>query len=227
MASKCYIDELCTPYFSEIGDGFKSKFKRGQLFWAPVAYAPEDLQFWRPQMEETNTSAHYFFISRSTKNAFKKDKPLVDPKLEIDEEFLVVRAKMRPIILVTPTPYEIDIKPVRGGGKINRNNCLVAPLYSIYDSEGLEKYPTAFIDRIRKLEFPNLFFIPQKEPIKHSICRLDSLLSITWTKLEAIDLMLGEETLKLFFQQLDFFLTDKYIEEQDYHYYRKELQVEV
>ena len=78
-----------------------------------------------------------------------------------------------------------------------------------------------FIDRIRKLEFPHLFFIPENKlkGFRNSICRLDRLQACSANQMEAIDLKLSKEVLDVFKGQIEFFMTERYAD--DYQVYRE------
>jgi hypothetical protein len=162
-------------------------------------------------------------ISPSPNDAFNRNTPLYSPKLEINEEFPIIRSKKRPVILIAPVPEKIDIRDIRRGGKINLNLCIVAPLYSVVDKDGKAKYPDKFLDRVRKLEFPNIFFVPKKssEGIRESICRLDRFQGCFHNQMRPLNLCLDDEVLKVFKGQIEFYLTERYGD--DYEVYRESL----
>ena len=217
-----FFDETVDSFFEEIGSGYRGAFERGQMFWTHVSYHKENLQFWRPKnYDETKTYASEFVITSSTRDAFSRQTPLYTPKLEIDEEFVVITAKRRPAILISPVPEKVEISEIRGGGKINLNLCLIAPLYSVEDIDGKAKYRMKFIDRMRKLEFPHLFFTPENnlKGLRNSICRLDRLQASFANQMEAIDLKLSKDVLNVFKGQTEFFMTERYAD--DYKVYRE------
>ena len=217
-----FLDEILTPFFTKLDDTFRSSFLRGQIYWSPCYYAHDNLEFWRPADydEETKTYADRFSISTSTADAFRRRAPLYAPKLEVDEEFIVTRAKRRPVILLTHPPDSIGIAPVRSKDKLHRNLCLATPLYSVVTADGTAKYPTEFINRVRKLEYPNLFFVPaQGGHLRHSICRLESMQAVCPSHLEATDLRLSDDVLKVFLGQANYYMTGNY--EGDYQTYRE------
>lgn len=224
--SDTFIDEIFNPFYSNIDAAYLSTFIRGQVFWTHYSYTNENLEFWRPREydSETKTSASSFIIDTSTSDAFRRKTPLVAPKLEIDEEFVVTRAKRRPVILISPPPEKIDIRPVRSGSKykIHRNLCIVAPLYSVVDANGKSTYPNELIDRTRKMEYPNLFFLPGEGRLRHSFCRLESIQAIYKTRLEATEMRLSEEVSKVFFGQVEFFMTGS-SKDDEYSFYREEI----
>jgi hypothetical protein len=217
-----FIDEVFVDFFDSIGSNFRQSFQVGQFFWTHVYFAEEQLQFWRPKdYDETETSASEFCIHASYRDAFNRSRPLVVPQLKVDEEFIVVRAKKRPVILLSPVPGKIDIRGIRRGGKINKNQCVVAPLFSVHDAEGNAKYPIDYVDRVRRMEFPNLFFVPEKpvRGIRHSICHLDCLQTSFPNHLDPLDLCLSSDVLQVLKGQLRLFLTQEY--RGDYSEYRE------
>lgn len=132
-------------------------------------------------------------------------------------------AKRRPVILVSPVPERIEVSEVRGGGKVNLNQCLVVPLYGVEDVDGRAKYKAELINRIRKLEFPHLSFIPESKikGVRNSICRLDRIQSCFANQMDAINLKLSQEVLEVFKGQIEFFMTERYGD--DFQVYREVL----
>jgi len=209
--SEKYLDEVFDSYYNPIGPKYRSSYLFGQFFWTHVLYALENLEFWRPvDYDETKTHPTEFEIATSTDDAFNRPAPLYTPKLEIDEELIVLRAKRRPVILIVPAPERIALPQIRGGGRVHRNLAIVAPLYSVATKEGKAKYHPDFINMIRTLEFPHLFFCPSYLPIRDSICRLDSIQTSFLSHLEPIDLRLCDEVLNVFKGQLEHHLTGRY-----------------
>ena len=139
---------------------------------------------------------------------FRRKYPLIDPPLEINEEFMVIRAKPRPAVILTPPPPEIPIRKIRRGRRINLDLCLLAPLFSVVDEKGKQKYPSEFIDRVRRLEYNHLFFMPgnYEKNLRDSIVRFDRIFSLYKNHLKPIDLRLEGEACRLFFDQLRSFL---------------------
>ena len=217
-----FFDEEISPFYSRVGNDYIKSFKRGQIFWTHIHYNEEDIKFWRPKdYDDTKTSASEFVISSSPGDVFNRNTPLYSPKLDIKEEFPVIRSKKRPVILIAPVPERIAIGDIRSGGKVNLNLCIVAPLYSVVDHGGKAKYPTKFLDRVRKLEFPNIFFVPKKsgERIRDSICRLDRFQSCFHNQMHSLNLCLDDGVLKVFKGQIGFYLTERYGD--DYKTYRE------
>ena len=97
------------------------------------------------------------------------------------------------------------------------------PLYGVEDIDGKAKYSPEFIDRIRKLEFPHLSFIPENKTkgLKNSICRLDRTQACFANQMDAIDLKLSQEVLGVFKGQIEFFMTERYGD--DFQVYREVL----
>src|SRR5262245_10808843 len=78
-------------------------FRFGQIFHTHAYYPHENLELWRPVFdpkEPTKTFASEFQIRSAGKDAFKRAIPLSAPKLETNEEFIVIRAKLRPVVLL-------------------------------------------------------------------------------------------------------------------------------
>jgi hypothetical protein len=81
-------------------------------------------------------------------------------------------------------------------GKIQRRRTLVAQVFSLADSvTKAPQFNPAFIDRVRKMEFPQLMFLPEKAGVfeMDSMLRLDEVQSIFVPQLEARQFCLGDE----------------------------------
>lgn len=223
-----YLDEIISPFYSKSTSASENPFTRGRIYWTHFFFTHENLEFWRPKdyEDETKTSAKYFYIDTAGSDAFRRRAPLHTPKLAINEEFIVARAKKRPVILITPTPERVNIQAIRGGGRIHKNICLVAPLFSVEGPDGKAKFPSDFINRIRNMEYPHLFFMPESSDgqIKHSICRLDSMQAIFAPHLESTDLCISDAVVDILCGQIEYFMTNSY--GGDYQVYREGLIAE-
>jgi hypothetical protein len=209
MDETVFIDDIISDYYSEIGKSYKSSLKPGQIIWSYFLYGYNDLDVWRPAvLDSSNTIATKFEINSSPSNKFKKSIPLSSPPLAVNEEFVVVKAKPRPAILITLPAPSIHIQHFRKGGKINIDSCLMAPLFSLEDDYGRTKYPEEFINRVRKLIYPHLFFLPKDERInlKNSLCRFDRISPVYTTHIEKEKICLHKEIADIYFSQLQCYL---------------------
>src|SRR5436309_6096405 len=126
------VDDLIAPCFESIGPGYASKYGRGQIYWTHTYYPHEHLQVWRPKSVDAVTGiASAFDPVTSAKDLFRRVAPLTSPSLKTSEEFLVIRGKRRPVVLLADMPPDTGIAPVRGGGRIERHFAICAPFYSI------------------------------------------------------------------------------------------------
>lgn len=159
-----FIDEWFSAYYKKLPLGYhnEANFCFGQIFWTHAYYPHENLELWRPILdpsEPTKTIASQFRISAAGQDAFKRGLPLHAPKLETNEEFLVIRAKFRPIVLIqTELPLAgVDNRGFRG--RIQRRRTLVAQVFGLADARtGTPEFNPSFVDRVRKMEFPQLMF---------------------------------------------------------------------
>ena len=94
-----FIDEwFGAAYYKKLLLGYhnEANFCFGQIFWTHAYYPHENLDLWRPipdPAEPTKTIASQFRITAAGQDAFKRGLPLHAPKLETNEEFIVIRAK--------------------------------------------------------------------------------------------------------------------------------------
>jgi hypothetical protein len=205
-----FIDEWFEKdFYKQLPLGYHSQanFAFGQLFWTHAYYPHENLELWRPVIdpnEPTKTIASNFRIAPAGKDAFKRTLPLHVPKLETNEEFLVVRAKRRPVVLVQPEAPLIAADNKGYRGKVQRRRCLVAQVFGLADPKtGNPEFSPTFVDRVRKMEFPQLCFLPKQAGLLDvdSMLRLDELQSVFTPHLDPTQVALGDEMGKVLMGQ--------------------------
>ena len=203
---------------------FRQQVVRGQLGRTFVPYATEHLQLWRPgRYDPSQAAATEFHITAAGQDAFARAVPLYSPRLETNEEFIVTRAKRRPVIVVSPAPPDPGIASLRGS-RIYRRMALVIPVFSLVDpvTERL-KFPESFIDRVRTMEFPEFFYLPPEPGVLSvpSLARLAELRAVFEPHLEPFDRRLRDDVRRLLEGQLRFLTTG--VSDGDFHVYREEL----
>lgn len=209
-----YIDEwFGNDFYKQLPLGFHQHFAFGQFFRTHAYYPHENLELWRPisdPNEPTKTIASQFQIIAAGKDAFRRSIPLASPKLETNEEFLVVRAKVRPVALVMPEtpPMGVDNRGYRG--RVQRRLCLVGQVFGLADPKtGREEFNPTFVQRIRRMEFPQLMFLPARAGLLNvdSLLRLDELQSVFTPNLDPTQHALGDEVANILRGQLQYLLT--------------------
>ncbi|MGB8496365.1 MAG: hypothetical protein WCE53_18360 [Candidatus Acidiferrum sp.] len=209
-----YIDEwFRDDFYKKLPLGYHQQLSFGQFFRTHAYYAHENLELWRPipdPNEPTKTIASQFQIVAAGMDAFRRGIPLAVPKLETNEEFLVVRAKVRPVVLIMPEtpPFGVDNRGYRG--KVQRHLCLVGQVFGLVDSKtNRAEFNPSFVERVRKMEFPQLMFIPACPGFVEvdSILRLDEFQSVFTPNLVPTQLALGDEVAEILRGQLQFLLT--------------------
>ncbi|MCA9423261.1 MAG: hypothetical protein KC592_19735 [Nitrospira sp.] len=211
-----FIDEwFDRNYYKRLSLSEKFTLSFGQFFWTHAYYPHENLEFWRPvldPMEPTKTFASKFQIQSAGQDAFRRSIPLQAPKLETNEEFLVVRAKYRPVLLIQP---EILIPAIlnRGfRGRVSRSRCTVAQIFGLADPQtGRAEFSPNFVDRVRQMEYPQLMFLPKESGLFQvdSLLRLDELQSVFTPHLEPAEFAMTDDIATILRDQIQFLLTGK------------------
>src|SRR5689334_10851011 len=96
------IDEILTPFYEECKPEI---CEFGHLYFTATEYPPENVQLWRPTGYNNDVAKSYattFGITNPAEDAFKRKYPLSNPRLKINEEFIVTRSKPRPVVLIMP-----------------------------------------------------------------------------------------------------------------------------
>ena len=108
-----------------------------------------------------------------------------------DERAVIVRAKNRPVILMS--------KPVvrqRDSGRRQDECFLVAPMYSFGGDETKLAYSQAFVERVKGYVYWQLFYLPEGggSRIREGFVRLDRIQVVHKDLLEHMPVMLSDDT---------------------------------
>lgn len=208
-----FLDELISTQFEKLGSDFRKNLRVGQICRAPVLYCYESSEIWRPcGLDMSGTMATYFNPISQPGDAYKTTNILAKPRLEAYEEFPVVRAKFRPVILLVPSPAPSDIPKLPGGSPIDRHLCLVAPCYSVQDPAGKPRFPQKFLENVRRLLYPHFLFLVNQQPClpNDSILRLDTIQHVFHNHLQPTEWRLPPDLLKILLGQLAFLFSNIY-----------------
>ena len=86
---------------------------------------------------------------------------------------------------------------------------MAAQVFGLADTKTAEaQFNPSFVNRVRKMEFPQFMFLPKKPGLLEvdSLLRLDELQSVFTPHLEATQNALGDETTKVLRGQIAFLL---------------------
>lgn len=194
-----FINELFEKDFYESNPlAERNQHRIGNIYWTHTYYPHENLELWRPcpeSYEPTRTIATKFQIESSKADSFRS-LTLGVPKLKSNEEFIVIRAKTRPVIMLLPQMEISDVSPLYRGAKIWRPRCLVAQVFSVADKESSNlKFPPQFLDNVKMLKYPQLLFLPKRAGLFEvdSIVRLDECQSVFTNHLKPADFRLNPQ----------------------------------
>jgi hypothetical protein len=211
-----FIDEVFDDFYKELQPGEAGNYGFGEIFKTHAYYPHENLEVWRPVTylnEPTQTLAESFKIHPAGSDSFKHAHPLSSPKLESNEEQIVVRAKIRPVVLLTPE-YKIEDVDTKGfRGRVSRKRCLVAQVYGLQDvNSGRAEFSPSFVDRVRRMEFPHLMFLPKRTGLfaVDSLLRFDECQSVFTPHLTPTRFAFNEDLRELIRSQFAFLLTNEY-----------------
>jgi hypothetical protein len=154
--------------------------------------------------------ATQFRITAAGQDAFRRTLPLQVPRLETNEEFLVLRAKVRPVVLIQTELPLAGVENRGFRGRIQRRRTLVAQVFGLADTKtGASEFNPSFVDRVRKMEFPQLLFLPQQAGIfdVDSMLRLDESQSVFVPRLDARQFCLADDVASILRNQINFMLT--------------------
>ena len=204
-----FLDELIAPFIVGGAPTNQKEFAFGQFFWAAMYYPHQLLQIWRPaNVHQQYHTATNFNITTNPSDAFKRPLPYSDPPLAANEEFLALKAKRRPVVLIQPPDESLqEVPKVSMGIRVVRHLCVVAPVFGLINPEGYSRAPEEFLSRVRRLEYPQFCFLAASGPLtEDSLLRLDEVQSVAIQNLEHTGFCLSPEALAFFRSQVSFFM---------------------
>ena len=203
-----FIDEIFDPFYTAASKK-PAEYSFGQIFTVPAYYPHQKLEVWRPEKLDAKLGAASNFNITTAGDAFQRPMPYSSPPLRTNEEFIALKAKVRPVILIQPPdPSLLQIKTGGYSGKVVRHLCPVALIYSAEDEAGNSKFPPDFLDRVRRLEYRQFLFLPKGGSVLvDSIARLDEIQSVAENQLSATGFSLCDDVREILRSQVSFFLT--------------------
>lgn len=195
--------DLVDQYYLKATSKEQDQYSRGQMYWCPCLYFDRKLTILYPRgLDPYDRRPPIWETKRSDPRAFgdQPHKPLLKPKLEADEEFVVFKAKKRPVILLSS-----QSEPWRYRDGRTREECiLIAPMYSFDDSDSLE-----WKLKIRALAYRELFYLPGDSSlgIKEGFVRFDRAHVVPRQWLERMRICLHPEALDILNEWFQFYLT--------------------
>lgn len=134
------------------------------------------------------------------------------------EVFTVYRAKKRPAIIISYGGLDVDKKLTLGKPKWqSAPTVLVAPFYGGDEGEKRSGFTPAFIERVRRCEYPQFFWdnLPIDNSVKDSILRWDHIQPVgrTLDSLEPMQYRLSEYAMMFVDEWLAWIITNQFGED--------------
>ncbi len=204
-----FLDEVFSPLIAAGAPTNQKDFAFGQVFRAAMYYPHQRLEIWRPaNLDQQLHIASNFNIATNPPDAFRKILPYSYPPLKTEEEFIALKAKKRPVVLIQPPdPSLAQVPKVSMGIKVERHLCVVAPVFGLTNPEGYSRASDEFLGRVRRLEYPQFLFLTKGGPVtEDSLVRLDELQSVAIQNLEHTGSSLSADATSIFRSQVSFFM---------------------
>ncbi|MBI3914310.1 MAG: type II toxin-antitoxin system PemK/MazF family toxin [Chloroflexi bacterium] len=188
------MDNSTSPYQPLRGNAYRKQFRQGHVYEAPIFYAQPQVIVARPLHDAaTMSGALPANILLQPADLFDHA-PFPQLRLAADEEFLVVKTKRRPGIIISADPINLASDTV-----------LVVPLYSA------DNYKPEFVQRVQESEYPGFLYLATDATFgrKPSIVRFDHLQSVTKSQLLPKPIAVTPETLRQLLETLDRFVEQR------------------
>ena len=168
----------------------------GQLLWAPSLYLLDNHRRQAVKSSYTENSGEQFRLEPADLRAEFNQQGEISHSLGLrrDERALVIRAKKRPVIIISqPIATWID------GRRQQEDSYLVAPVYSFEGDETKLSYSQTFIDRVKAYMYWQLFYLPRdgRRRIREGFVRLDRIQAVHRELLDQMPIRLSDAVVGL------------------------------
>ena len=168
----------------------------GQLLWAPSPYLLDNDRSQTVKSSYTEDGGEQFRLEPANLGTeFNQPGEISHPLgLRTDERALVIRAKRRPVIIISqPVARWID------GRRQQEDSYLVAPVYSFGGDETKLSYSQIFIDRVKAYMYWQLFYLPPEGNgrIREGFVRLDRIQAVHRELLDHMPIRLSDDVIEL------------------------------
>ena len=162
-------------YYETVRSGpyLNSWYKWGQFCWAPSFYLLEQRyeRLVRTNYDERSGATYHLDKIDWSKDFDTDSTPDIELGVRYKDKLLVVRAKYRPVIIISS-----PISKFRNEDKRVTDECyLVAPVYSLGGDDEKTPYSPEFVDRLKAYAYPQFFYLPAGARLKEGFVRFDRI----------------------------------------------------
>jgi len=197
------VPDLVQQYYRTTTQAEAQQLQRGQLCWGPAVYlmppqlATLELVHYNPQDERLN---QYKVLWNPPGNVIFNHTPVHELHLASDEEFLVLKAKRRLLLVISQGAGDWPL----GGARLRESGYVCLPLYSFHDDD-----PPDLRIRVKAHEYPWWVCLPENAipRLKEGFIRLDRMQVVEKRLLEPRTVALTDDALFLVSEWLRYYLT--------------------
>lgn len=213
-----------SEFYRKLSIRHKSAFVFGQIFWAPSPQVASGTVALRLPTLRVGQNVEDCFLEpvRLSNSAFgnltesdrvdlRKKMPMPELGLELSEEITLVKAKMRPAVLMHRDCLnhrrEADYLAKVTGKPVAANRRLFAPIFSLKKETGERDFPQPFIDLVSAGKLPHIIYLPAYVPpiINESMLVLTDQFQAGINAVQPTDLCIDPETLAIKIQSFEEF----------------------
>lgn len=156
------MNNVLTPYRPLTRQQYRRKVRQGHIYQVPIFYTQTELVVARPLHNGEPGQMLPADIVASPRDLFRH-RSYSRLRLAADEEFVIVKAKQRPVIVLSND--EVNT---------HSDSILVVPLY------GAVNYRPEFVQRVQEREYPGFVYLAPDADLgrKAAIVRFDHLQSV-------------------------------------------------
>lgn len=194
----------------------KSNHNKGKIVYHYSIYEDAQAKVLKGERQNNQNPSKAKYESRPIDWSidFKEDSrhlPLTIGSCNDDEEYLVFKAKKRPVIILAEKEA-LDVSKIPEGVQRNKANnafkksFLVAPIFSCSHGDKVTSFGPFITSQVKAMLHDNLFYIPQHESkiiLNPSIIRFDRIFWANNLNLNSSSIQLSKDTLNIIYFQLN------------------------
>ncbi len=194
--------DLVEDFYRRVTVAESRRLERGQICLAPVAYLSSQIQtVWLESYDPRDESLNLYSIRRSEPNepTLFNHTPVHELRLESNEELLIAKSKLRPVIVASQRNEFWGL----GGGRLAERGRVCLPMYSFHPDDSNE-----FRERVRAQEYPWWVYMPEQLGLREGFARIDRVQTIEESHLRPTQNALTEDALWFVSEWLRYWLTE-------------------
>ena len=195
--------DLVEDFYRRVTVAESRRLERGQICWAPVPYLSSQIQTVSLESYDPRDESRNLYSIRQSEPdeaTLFNHAPVHDLRLESNEELLITKSKLRPVIATSQRNEFWQL----GGGRLAERGRVCLPMYSFHPDDSDE-----FRERVRAQEYPWWIYMPDQFGLREGFARIDRIQTIEESHLRPSRNALTEDALWFVSEWLRYWFTEE------------------